>query len=180
MTVKVTDSKRLTFNFITEDDADFLYNLDQDPEVMIYINGGKVSSREQIAQMFLPRLAKYANPEKGWGLWRVTVKASDTDIGWILVRPNLFFSDAPEFDNLEVGWRFFQSSWGKGYATEAAEAVIEQVIKSEAVKRISAIAMEGNIGSIRIMDKLGMAFVKKYLHQDPLGDSEVVYYEKWV
>ena len=31
-----------------------------------------------------------------------------------------FFSDTPEFDNLELGWRFFRSSWGKGYASEAA------------------------------------------------------------
>lgn len=178
MTVKIPDSTRLEFNFVTSQDANFLFDLDQDPEVMKYINGGKVTSREQIKEVFLPRLAKYANPEKGWGLWRVTIKESAKDIGWILVRPNLFFSENPEFDNLEVGWRFLQSSWGNGYATEAAEAVVEQVIKLDEVKRISAIAMDGNWGSIKIMEKLGMSFVKQYLHEDPLGDSEVVYYEK--
>ncbi|TQV76743.1 GNAT family N-acetyltransferase [Aliikangiella marina] len=180
MTVNIPETSRLKFKFVTERDAEFLFDLDQDPMVMKFINGGIKHSRERINEVFLPRIAKFANQEKGWGLWQVIEKVTGKAIGWILVRPNLFFSDNPEFDNLEVGWRFFQSSWGKGYATEAAEAVIEVVSKYEEVTRISAIAVEENLASINIMRKLGMKFVKKYLHKDPLGDSEVVYYEKTV
>ena len=88
-----------------------------------------------------------------------------------------FFTKTPEFDNLEIGWRFMQSAWGKGYATEAALAVQAEVIKQRQVKKISAIAMEGNDGSIAIMKKLGLSYQKTYLHKDPLGDMQVVYYQ---
>ena len=169
------------------DEQQLLFELDQDPAVMKYINGGKLTTMDQIEQHFMPRLSKYHNPQKGWGLWKVIAKQvqaeRDVDIagkylGWILVRPMYFFSDKPAFNDIEFGWRFKQSSWGKGIATEAATAVMELIQAQPDVEFISAIADESNQGSINIMKKLGMTFVKKGLHQDPLGDYEVVYYQK--
>jgi len=40
----------------------------------------------------------------------------------------------------------------------------------------SAIAVAGNTGSIRIMEKLGMAYQKTDIYKDPLGDTEAVFY----
>ena len=161
---------------ITDQDVDFLFELDQDPEVMRYINGGKVPTLEEVHSIFLPRLNSYFNREKGWGLFKITVQETNKEIGWILVRPMGFFTDQPEYRNLEIGWRLLQTAWGNGYATEAATAVIEAITAQGDVDFISALAMEGNEASIKIMKKLGMKFVKKYLHHDPLGDEECVYY----
>ncbi len=180
----VANTQRLTIELMSADDEALLWELDQDPKVMKYINGGKISSLETIQNVMIPRMEKYRNPQKGWGLWKVMIKENNQFIGWVLVRPMEFFSDQPEYSNLELGWRFMQSSWGKGYATEAAKAVMDALIKAFAspgstdykIKALSAIAMPDNKASIGIMKKLGMQYVKTYMHNDPLGDIEAIYY----
>lgn len=177
--MKIPASNRLHYRLISLDDADLLFELDQDPEVMKYINGGTPTSMDDVHKRFLPRLSKYRNPEKGWGLWQVTVSETNEYIGWILVRPMDFFSPNPQWHNLELGWRFKRSSWGKGYASEAAQAVANEVVKQPEVTAICAIADEDNAGSINIMKKLGMQFVKSFVYEDhDLGVADqVVHYE---
>lgn len=173
-------SSRLTYSFITETDLEDLYELDQDPAVMKYLNGGRATSMEEKKTIFLPRMAKFSNVEKGWGLWKVTTRDTNEFIGWILVRPMHFFNEekSTEWHNLELGWRFKQASWGKGYATEAAQALVNEIKKQPDYTHISAIALKENAASVNIMKKLGMAFIEEYLHKDPLGDIPAVYYEK--
>lgn len=178
----VADSTRLSFRLFNQDDGELLWQLDQDPDVMKYITGGKINTMADINNTFLPRLKKFTNPAKGWGLWQVCDKSSHEYLGWILVRPMNFFNQEHDLpttaeNDIEIGWRFFKKHWGKGYASEAALAVKTALMTQASIDYISAIAMEDNIGSISIMKKLGMTFVKKELHQDPLGDIDVVYYQ---
>ena len=132
---------------------------------------------------YLPRLNQYTNPSKGWGMWATSLLESNEFLGWILVRPMAFFTDSPETHNLELGWRFKRVAWGKGYATEAAEAVISSFNRStefnhqQTIKLFSALADADNSTSIKIMKKLGMTYVKTALHRDPLGDEIAVYYQ---
>ena len=175
--MKVNDSERLTFALMDESDAQLLFDLDQDEEVMKYINGGKKSTMDDIQNVMIPRLYKYRNEDKGWGLWKVHVKESQEFIGWVLVRPMDFFNDNPQWFNLELGWRFMRSSWGKGYGTEAANAIKDALIEHAGIEKLCAIAEPENTASIGIMKKLGMSYIKTYLHKDPLGDLEAVYYE---
>jgi len=163
---------------MTQNDGEMLYQLDQDIEVMRFINGGKRTTRDEITNVLLPRMKSYTTPERGWGIWAVFLKETNQYIGWILVRPMDFFSDKPQFDNLELGWRFERASWGKGYATEAAKAIADELARKTDIKKFCAIADEDNYGSIGIMKKLGMTFIKQYIHHDPLGDWDVVYYER--
>jgi RimJ/RimL family protein N-acetyltransferase len=88
-----------------------------------------------------------------------------------------FFNESPQWDNLELGWRFKQSAWGKGYGTEAAKAIIAALQQQKGYRRFAAIALQGNDASCNIMKKLGMKYVKTDLHKDPLGDMEVLYYQ---
>ena len=170
-------SERLHYRLMNLQDAALLHELDQDERVMKYINGAKKPSMQEIEDVMIPRLRQYLNPEKGWGIWQVSCQYNKEYIGWILVRPMDFFSDRPQFDNLEVGWRFKSHTWGKGYATEAAKHIIDNIAAATNVKRFCAIAVQENISSIRIMEKLGMRYVKTFVHKDPLVDAEVVYYE---
>ncbi|TVP16318.1 GNAT family N-acetyltransferase [Shewanella sp. KCT] len=184
--MKIADSQRLRFEMVTEQDAQLLYDLNLDPEVMRYINGGKPSTMAEIEDYFIPRIQGFTNSENGWGLWKVTTLASeselgDTFIGWILVRPMDFYTDEPKHSDLEVGWRFAQMSWGKGYATEAAKAVCNALVKQssgngKAITHFSAIADPHNKGSINIMIKLGMEYIKNTSVDTPEGEVEVVLY----
>jgi RimJ/RimL family protein N-acetyltransferase len=175
--MKINNSARLSYQLMTADDAELLYQLNQDPEVMRFISDGNPSSRETIDNVLVPRMQAYLNPNHGWGLWQVNITETNEYIGWVLVRPMNFFSDLPEFENLELGWRFFRSSWGKGYASEAAIQIKDGLAKNPDNKIFSAIADEDNLGSIGVMKNLGMSYIKTYLHIDPLFECKVAYYQ---
>lgn len=168
--VRVSQSARLSYRLLGADDAELLFELDQDPEVMRFISDGVVTPKDKIRNVFLPRLASYTAPEKGWGMWGTFCNATDEFLGWIIARPMHFFSDQPHFDDIELGWRFKQKSWGKGIATEAAQHVMNTISETTGIKTFSAIAVTENYASIKIMTKLGMAFVSSGIHKDPLGD----------
>ncbi|MGX9462805.1 GNAT family N-acetyltransferase [Shewanella sp. A14] len=184
--MQIRNTVRLQISLMTLDDGKLLFELDQDERVMHFLNGGHKTTQHQIDTVMLPRLAQYLDPEKGWGLWKVhALNCVDNDthnlsgeyLGWILVRPMHFFTEA-QLDNIEIGWRFKYKSWGKGYATEAAKAVMDAVSNKDDVTHISALAVEDNLASIAIMKKLGMTFQHKSIHKDPLGDTEAVFYQK--
>lgn len=181
-TMKIPNSQRLRYEMMTQDDGQLMFELDQDPAVMRFINGGRPSTMEEIETILLPRLKSYTNPDKGWGMWKVTTLETEPDcpstyIGMILVRPMEFFSDAPNFNDIELGWRFKQISWGKGYATEAAKTLMDMLTRQADVNYISAVADEENLPSINIMKKLGMEFIKRDDYSTPGGPVEVVYYQ---
>ncbi|MGI2170916.1 GNAT family N-acetyltransferase [Shewanella sp. MF05960] len=186
--MQIANTARLHLSLMTLDDNALLFELDQDERVMHFLNGGIKSTQHQIDTVMIPRLAQYLNPQKGWGLWKVQAldcvendkhQLSGQYLGWILVRPMHFFTQSQPH-NIELGWRFKYVSWGKGYATEAANAVMQAVSTVDEVTHVSAIAVEDNLASIAIMKKLGMQFQYKRLHRDPLGDTEAVFYQKRV
>ncbi|MGS0676511.1 GNAT family N-acetyltransferase [Shewanella sp. 0m-4] len=182
---------RLIISPMSLDDVDLLFELDQDPLVMKYINGGRIVTREEIENVFIPRFAKFSNLDKGWGLWKVFAKPTTdkgskplltiapTFAGWILIRPMYYFTDEPYFNDLEIGWRFKQSTWGKGIATESANTVVKHLAETQLnIERFSAIADDRNLASINIMTKLGMSYEGKLEHPDAGDDVEVVLYSK--
>jgi RimJ/RimL family protein N-acetyltransferase len=175
--MKIEDTSRLAFALMNEDDAEQLFQLDQDPEVMRYINGGHMTTMKQIHEVALPRLKRYTDPKTGWGMWKLTVKEDNTFIGWVLVRPMNFFSDNPEPHNLELGWRLMRKAWGKGYATEAAIAIKNALTAQQGITQFSALVIDGNDASVNVMTKLGLQYLKTDLHKDPMGDIELLYYQ---
>ncbi|HBY87661.1 MAG TPA: N-acetyltransferase [Colwellia sp.] len=173
----ITNSERLKFRLMDSEDAHALWELDQDPAVMKFLNGGKPTSIDQINNVFIPRMNKYRNSELGWGIWQVSNKVTDEYLGWVLIRPMSFFTESPNTRDLEVGWRFFQTTWGKGYATEAAIAIRDAVVANTDVTHVSALAVADNLASIGVMKKMGMNFVRAYLHEDPIGNFDAVHYQ---
>lgn len=175
--MNIKNSERLKFRLMGSDDAQALWELDQDPQVMKYLNGGTPTTLETINSVAIPRMEKYRDSSKGWGIWQVSDKETNKYLGWVLIRPMAFFTDTPKYNDLEIGWRFFQNSWGKGYATEAAIAIKDAVVADTYISHISALAVADNIGSIGVMKKMGMSFIKAYLHKDPIGDFDAVHYQ---
>lgn len=169
----INPSARLRYRLLGSKDANLLFELDQDPDVMRFISNGQITPIEKIHSTFIPRLAAYTDAMKGWGMWGVFCEPDDIFSGWILVRPMYFFSNAPEYKNLELGWRFKKNCWGKGIATEAARHIMDYLHTQTGINTFSAIAVTENTASINIMHKLGMQYVSSDLHKDPLGDMHV-------
>lgn len=177
--LQIPATARLNFTLLSEHDAPLLFEVDQDEEVMRYLNGGKRTSMQQIVEIFLPRMAQYRNPERGFGIWQVCRVEDNAYLGWVLIRPMGFNTATPSSDDVELGWRFKRDYWGLGYASEAARAVAETVLAhNSGVRYVSAITTPDNAGSIGVMRKLGMQFIKRYLHQDALGEVDAVLYRK--
>jgi RimJ/RimL family protein N-acetyltransferase len=176
--IQIPESARLSYRLLTADDSELLFELDQDPEVMRYVNGGEVTTLEKLQEVYLPRLKSYTNPKLGWGMWGAFLKDSNEFLGWTLIRPMDFFTTDYDPNSLEIGWRYHQKHWGNGYATEAAQAVMQALIEQSNISQFTAIAFEENTPSINIMLKLGLTFLKKDRHEDPLGTHELVFYER--
>ena len=177
--MNIQNSARLGFRLMTENDAQLLYELDQDPAVMAHINGGIANSMTDIQEIYIPRLISFTHKEKGWGLWHTSLLSNNEFIGWILVRPMGFFEGNKNTLDLELGWRFKQSSWGKGYATEAAKQVANTICKVHPeLQALSATALVENHGSLKVMKNIGMKYIKNYIYNDSCGDHDAVLYRK--
>ena len=177
--MNIQNSARLHFRLMTQDDAQLLFELDQDPAVMAHINGGIANSMADIQETYIPRLISFTNKAKGWGLWHTSLLSNNEFIGWILVRPMGFFAGDSNTLDLELGWRFKQSSWGKGYATEAAQQVANTICKVHPeLEALSATALVENHGTLKVMTNIGMKYIKNYIYNDPRGDHDAVLYRK--
>jgi RimJ/RimL family protein N-acetyltransferase len=161
------ETPRLILRQFTEDDVDNLVALDRDPDVMRFINGGFASSRQAITEKFLPDILSYYEEYDNLGFWAIVEKSSREFIGWVVLRPESRFRMAVllnvvEPDAMELGYRLRKVSWGKGYATEASQALIERALK-ENIPKIIAWALPENKASIRVMEKLGMKLQQEYV-----------------
>jgi RimJ/RimL family protein N-acetyltransferase len=58
-----------------------------------------------------------------------------------------------------VGWRFSPTVWGKGYATEAATAVLDQAFTTMALDRVGCVTGAANLRSVGLAERLGMTFI---------------------
>ena len=175
--LQVPPSSRFRYRLLEQSDAALLQELDSDPRVMKYINGGHAHTIDEIEQTYLPRLKAFTNGDKGWGLWGVFTNNDDDFLGWVLVRPYDFFGAFPDYNNLELGWRFKQATWGQGVGFEAANAVFDALKQAHAADKYCAIALKENIASVKIMRKLGMQYIDTRLYKDDLAEEVVVYYE---
>jgi ribosomal-protein-alanine N-acetyltransferase len=67
---------------------------------------------------------------------------------------------------VDLGYRFFKEYWGKGFATESAYASLKYGFEKLGMTEIIAKALPENPGSIKVMKKLGMTFLKAALCED--------------
>jgi RimJ/RimL family protein N-acetyltransferase len=154
------ETERLTLRRFTPDDVENLVELDSDPDVMLYINGGRPTARDEIENEVLPAFLAYYERFAGYGFWAAVEKSTDRFVGWFHFRPA---PDAPPGE-VELGYRLHRSAWGKGYATEGSQALIDNGFAELGVERVFATTMTVNVASRRVMEKAGLKFVRTF-HQ---------------
>lgn len=173
-----SDSDRLSFRQASDNDEEELWSLDQDPRVMRFITGGRLTTREEIRTFALPRIARYTDRQRGWGIQLVRIRGTGEAIGWILVRPMGFFDGTRDDSNPELGWRLKFDAWGCGFGTEAARHVMQSLERTGLYRKFSAMADPENHASINIMKKLGMTPVGRTSVPYPADDLHCVVYER--
>ncbi len=154
------ETERLVLRRFTGEDIDNLVELDSDPDVMRFINGGRPTPRDEIENELLPAFLRYYERFAGYGFWAAVERSTGRFIGWFHFRPP---KGAPR-DEVELGYRLFRSAWGRGYATEGSRALIDKGFAELGVQRVFASTMVMNIASRRVMEKAGLRFVRTF-HQ---------------
>jgi len=160
---RIIETKRLILRELNVSDSIHFYRLNADPEVLRYTGDLPFSSVTE-AESFLKSYQEYEI--NGFGRWAVISKASDSFLGWCGLKLN-------EEGQIDLGFRFFQKEWGKGYATEAAFASLNHGFNDLHVSEIIGRISSENKASIRVLEKLGMRFWNTQFCQ---GIEKTVYY----
>ena len=147
----VLETERLILRRFELDDAPFILTLLNEPSFHRYIGDKKVRNLEDARQYLLNGpIASYER--NGFGLNLVELKDSHVPIGMcgLLKREEL-----PEPD---IGFAFLPNFWGKGFAFEAAAAVMQDAREKLKLRRVLAIVNPDNYASIKLLERLGMSF----------------------
>jgi [ribosomal protein S5]-alanine N-acetyltransferase len=149
----ILTTPRLYLRQFTLNDADKIVALNSDPEVLKYIHEPAVTTIEKAKEI----LEKHILPqyENNLGRWAIFIKESNTFIGWC----GLKFR--PELNEIDLGYRFIKQYWGNGFAYESASHVLSFAFAHLKLTTIVGRAHVDNIASLKILQKIGMQFVKE-------------------
>jgi RimJ/RimL family protein N-acetyltransferase len=101
--------------------------------------------------------------DHGFGLWAVEIPGVAPFAGYVGLAVPAF--DAAFTPCIELGWRLARACWNRGYATEAARAVVTFAFETLRLAEIVSFTVPANVASRRVMEKLSMT-------RDPAEDFD--------
>lgn len=130
------------------DRADFI-DLERDPEVMHFLNGGAVDHENTEPNDVTFLMPRGTEPY----IWTARRTANGEFVGW--------FCLFPESETLaEIGYRLRRKDWGQGLASEGASALVNWGFRAAGYDKVVACTMAVNHGSRRVMEKIGMRYTR--------------------
>lgn len=149
--MSILETERLSLRRLSADDAEFIFGLVNQPSFVMNIGDkGVRTNADAVAYIQNGPVASYER--FGFGLYLVELRESGTPIGicGLLKRDSL-----PDVD---IGFAFLPEFWSRGYAVESAAAVMDYGRKLLGIGRIVAITAPQNLGSIKVLEKIGFRF----------------------
>ena len=152
---------RLCLRTPTLRDAEGLYDLFSDPEVMHGLNKEPVTALEDARAMIEAGIGGWRTD--GLGPFILEAVATDAEVvgqaglmifdtrGWT---PSTW-AKAGGHAQPELGWALIRAHWGNGYATEAAAAIRDWAYESRSIDRLVSLISPDNIRSQRVAERLG-------------------------
>jgi [ribosomal protein S5]-alanine N-acetyltransferase len=140
---------RLTIRQLTLDDAEDLFAIYGDPEVMRYVAGGPIADVAAAEALVQQNIAHQRTHGYSW--WAVVERATGR-----LVGDAGLYSFEGKGPDVEVGYTFRRDAWGRGYATESALACLHAAFGPLAVDRVRAVVLPENEASVHVLEKIGM------------------------
>lgn len=163
MTVALA-TPRLTLRSWEEGDRDAFADLMADPVVMADF-GGPLSRAESDA-----RFDGYRRTFAQAAFCRLAViDRAGAFLGYVGLMPSR--ADHPLGPHVDIGWRLTRPAWGRGYATEAARAVLADGFARLGLAQIIAATAADNTRSQAVMARLGMTRVPALDYDEPFGDG---------
>ncbi|MCW1967985.1 MAG: GNAT family N-acetyltransferase [Anaerolineae bacterium] len=148
LTTPTLYTPRLQLRPFTESDTDLIFALLSNPRVLRYWDAPPWRERSR-ADRFIVRCRQMA--EEGSGVRLVIAKRIDgAFIGWFsLLNWN------PDYRSAMLGYCLDEPAWGHGYATEAADVLLQWAFNTLDLNRVESEADTRNAASDRVLTKLG-------------------------
>lgn len=151
----ILETDRLLIKTWEKSDITIMSQINADPKVMEYFPS--ILSRDETIWLIGRFHQHYI--DFGYTMYPILLKSSHQLIGFTgLLMVNYFKSSFTPA--IEIGWRISSEHWGKGYAPEAAKAILnnaQEIINPE-TNEIISFTTEGNSKSRRVMEKIGMRY----------------------
>ena len=158
-------TERLVLRKLRKEDAESIFNnWASNPEVTKYVTWNAHTSIEQTKQILDIWLKEYQNPKTV--RLGITLKDSDELIGAIDV---VDYIDG----NPEIGYCLSRKYWNKGYMTEACGAMMNYLFNI-GYKTVVIEADENNVGSNKVIEKVGFEFTHKETKQCSSLKPEII------
>ena len=158
----IVETQRLILREITIEDAKFLLRLANEPSFVSNIGDKGLRNLKDAERFILD--GYWTNQElPGYGMFLVELKAGGIPIGGC----GLLYRKA--LDVTDIGFAFLPEYWNRGFAYEAAEAILKYGHSTLGVDKIVGLTSADNYSSIKLLKKLGMEFEKtvKMSDDDP-------------
>ena len=145
-------TNRLIIEYFNTSDISDWALIESDTEVRRFVDG-KVLSFKEASEYVNINIKHYQ--KHGYGRYAVRLKENGKLIGMC------GFLNEPY--GIDFGYRYSKESWGKGLGFEAAKTVLEYGYSELRLEKVLGLTAEQNLGSIRILEKLGFKFEEKFL-----------------
>jgi ribosomal-protein-alanine N-acetyltransferase len=142
------ETRRLRIEPFTLADAPFMLRLMNEPSYIENIADRGIRSVAD-AQDYLREGPLASYQQHGFGLWRVSLRSSSIAVGMC----GLLKRDFLEL--VDIGYAFLPEHCGRGYAREAAKAVLQFAGGHLALQQVAAIVNEDNAPSVKLLSRLG-------------------------
>ena len=143
------ETKRLILRKLKDSDANDIFEMRKDPDIMRYIGEPQTDFESSIK--WVARMSERWDKER-IGFAAVVDKKTKVFVGWCGLWT------LKETAEIEVGYAIATKFWGQGYATEAAARCLEYGFEELKLEKIVALAFPENIASQNVMKKLGMKY----------------------
>ena len=148
-------TERLVIREFADGDAPELARAFGDPEVLWWL---KEPFTLDQARAWVAR-ARDGYARSGMGLYAVCLRDGERLIGDC----GLVVQTVDAHAIVEIGWHLERGAWGRGYATEAARAVLTHA-EELGVRRVYSLIVPDNVRSRRVAEKLGMSVERRVVH----------------
>ncbi|TMU83635.1 GNAT family N-acetyltransferase [Bacillus sp. BHET2] len=145
------ETKHLTLRKINRQDIEDIFYYGSNPNVSKRVSWETHKSKEDTERFIDAVLEGYSQNNKA--LWGMELKSTGKIIGTID-----FVTINHKHNNAELGYVLSEDYWGNGLTTEATQKIVEVGFTELGLVRIQARCFVENIGSQRVMEKVGMSF----------------------
>lgn len=162
MNIKL-ETKRLILREVLSTDVDKLFELDSNPNVQKFVGNITVKDKAEVEKLIQNLQQQYV--ENGIARWAVIEKETGELIGWSGIK--LIKETMNNHNNFyELGYRFIENYWGKGFATETTIPLVDYAFENLKAENIYAICDVENKGSKNVLEKTGLKLIETFNYRD--------------